>query len=72
MDDFGWPILSHALKETYITKIGYVYIAYPGSNSMLRRKVSETAIDVKKVCNEYDKLLESMNYKKPRNIYNPE
>ena len=72
MDDFGWPILSHALKETYITKIGYVYIAYPGSNSVLDRKVSETAINIKKICNEYDKLLESMNYKKPRNIYNPE
>ena len=43
MDDFAWPIMSHALKETYINKIGYVYVAYNGSNSVLGRKVSETA-----------------------------
>lgn len=73
-DDVMWPVLSHSLVETYIPAIGYIYVAYISdyvTNSCdSKRKPSETAKRYAKCCEEYEKMLTEIGYKKNKNIYN--
>lgn len=71
MDDCMFPVMSHALTETYIKAIGYVFVGYYGSNSTSGRKVSDSVTDNWNVCDRYGKLLDAIGYVKPRNIYDP-
>lgn len=71
MDDFAWPIMTHALIETYIPITGYVYMAYdpsnPSNSCCPERIVSENARQIENRCLEYEKVLYEFGYKKHRN-----
>lgn len=74
-DDTIWPVVSHSFVETYIPAVGYIYVAYLSddyiSNSCdPQRKPSETAKRYAKCCEEYEKMLTEIGYKKHKNIYN--
>lgn len=73
MDDFGWSVMSHALTETHIPLPGYVYVAYskndPSNSCISSRKVSEKALEIRDICETYEKMLDSLGYIKHRNEY---
>lgn len=73
MDDFAWPVMSHALAETHISLPGYVYVAYdrtdPSNSCICNRKISDKAIEIQKNCEIYERMLDDMGYIKPRNEY---
>lgn len=72
MDDCGFAVMSHALVETYVNAIGYVYVGYKNSNSVSRRKVSGTANLVIERCKAYGEMLDAVGYSKHRNILETE
>lgn len=72
MDDCAFAVMSHALTETYVNAIGYVYVGYRHSNSVSGRKVSQTAELVAKRCSEYAETLSALGYRKRRNILETE
>jgi glycosyltransferase involved in cell wall biosynthesis len=71
MDDCMFSVMSHALSETYIKAIGYVFVGYYGSNSTSGRKVSDTVHKNWNACDEYAIMLNSIGYVKPRDVYDP-
>jgi len=73
-DDQMWPVVSHSFVETYIPAIGYIYVAYLTdylTNSCdKKRSPSETSRRYAKCCEEYEKMLNEIGYKKEKNVYN--
>ena len=74
MDDCLFGTMSHALNETYIKMVGYVYAVYFNgyrTNSVKGRVVSKETSELSDCCKKYGELLDKVKFKKQKNVYIP-